>query len=184
VFQSWGGQPADKAKEKPRFSAYLLGQARPLPGLPDLEVPVREAPAERQGRRGAVLLRDQRVHLIPEAKLAVLLPAEDDRLVLQRYDVYAALEKSEAHYLFMTSQPPLSVRKGQTYTYPLAVRASKGGVKFFLKSGPQGMSVSEQGLVTWAVPAEFDESEVEAVLSVSDAGGQKVSQAFTLRLAD
>jgi hypothetical protein len=187
--QPWGRRPGDQpAPEKAVFSAYLVGHDKPLPGLPEMEVPPVPEGADRPvpGMRAAAdegLARDKRVHLIPEARLAVLLGA-DDRLVLQRYDVYQALEKSDADYLFISSLPPASARKGQTYSYPLGVRSNKGGVRFLLKSGPQGMTVSERGDLTWAVPADIDESDFDVVVSVKDAAGRKVAQAFTLRVTD
>jgi hypothetical protein len=178
--QFWGQRQEEK--ETLVFSAYLVDHAKPLPGLPVLEMPI-DLMVERDPNRRAGLPRDRLLHLIPEAGLVVLISG-DDRLVLQRYDVYEAVKKLGADYLFIRSQPPSRAHKGQTCAYQVATRSSRGGVKYLLKSGPQGMQLSPEGALTWEVPAGFDESEVDVVVSVSDAGGKKVSQAFTLWLSD
>src|SRR5262249_41234187 len=158
----------------------MLGHDQPLPGLPKVEAP--PAPNGNVDRRG--MSPDKRVHLIPEAQLVVHLAGQDDELVLQHYDVYDAVARAGHDYMIVTSQPPPSVRKGQTFTYPVTVRSSKVGIRFFLKSGPQGMAISETGTVTWTVPADFDDGEIEVQLSAADAGGQKVAQAFSVRVHD
>src|SRR5439155_14035471 len=121
---------------------------------------------------------DKRIHLVPDARLLVTIPSSNDKLILRRFDLDDLLAKSEVDYLLVTSQPPTTAVRGATYTYKLAVKSKKGGVKQKLESGPKGMTLSERGQLTWAVPKDWAEQEVDVILSLSDATGQEVFQTF------
>jgi hypothetical protein len=57
-----------------------LGKDRPIATLPDLELP---APGEEWIKHDFTF--DKRVHLVPEARLLITIPASNDRLVLHRF---------------------------------------------------------------------------------------------------
>ena len=125
----------------------------------------------------------RRVFFIPEAKVIAVLPNGNDRVVLHKFDIDDALNKSGIDYLFVTSQPPLSAKAGTTYTYPLVVKSNQGGLTFArLDSGPKGMTVSPTGVVTWAVPADVT-GDQEVILLVKDKSGQEAFHNFTVRVA-
>jgi hypothetical protein len=63
------------------------------------------------------LTADKCIHLLPDAKLVVYIPPAKDWLVLHRFDLNEMLAKSNLDYLIVTSQPPPSVKRGETYTY-------------------------------------------------------------------
>src|SRR5262249_18322460 len=123
---------------------------------------------------------DRRIHLIPEAKVLITIPSTNDKVVLHRLDVDRLLDKSGIDYLFVTSRPPAAARKGQVFTYQLAVKSKKGGVTCKLDSGPEGMTVSKAGLVRWAVPADFKDKEVDVIVTVGDRSEQEVFHTFKL----
>jgi hypothetical protein len=50
-------------------------------------------PIEINGQDREAIAADQRIHLIPAAKLLVLIPASNDRVVMHRFDPEAALAK-------------------------------------------------------------------------------------------
>ena len=54
---------------------------------------------------------DRRIFLIPSAKVLITIPETNDRLVLHRFDLDAALDKSGVDYLFVMSEPPSGARK-------------------------------------------------------------------------
>jgi hypothetical protein len=56
------------------------GKDKPLATLPDLELPT---PVEDNIKHDPTF--DKRVHLVPEARLVITLPASNDRLVLRRF---------------------------------------------------------------------------------------------------
>jgi hypothetical protein len=123
---------------------------------------------------------DKRFHFLPEAKLIVVIPPTNDRLVLYPFDAEAALERSGRDYLVVTSQPPVSARKGSAYEYAIQVRSRRGGVKYKLEAGPTGMTVSAAGKLTWEVPTGFVEAQTNVIASVTDGGGQERFHSFTV----
>jgi hypothetical protein len=82
------------------------------------------------------------------------------------------------------SQPPPVAKKGETWTYQLAVLSRKGGVTYRVDSGPKGMEVSPRGLIRWQVPARTEETEVSVIVTVTDKAGQEVYHTFTLSLRE
>src|SRR5262249_26818363 len=127
---------------------------------------------------------DQRVFFIPDAQLLVTIPDTYDRLIVRRFDVIQELEKSGIDYLLVTSQPVTQCKIGTTYLYQLAVKSKKGGVKLKLESGPAGMKLSPEGQLTWAVPNNLPEKQVDVLLTVSDASGQECFHNFKLQLVE
>jgi hypothetical protein len=112
----------------------------------------------------------------------VVLPTSNDQIVLHKFDVDAALDKSGLDYLFVTSQPPRSVKTGAVFGYKIEVKSKKGPVTYKLDSAPKGMEVSKDGMVTWKVPTDLAEGNQEVILTVRDAAGQEVFHTFALRV--
>ncbi len=124
----------------------------------------------------------RRVFLIPDAKVIAVLPSSNDRVVLYKLDVDAALEKSDLDYLLVTSRPPREVKAGETLSYPIRVKSKKGGVAFNLDLGPKGMAVSATGVVTWTVPVGTPAGNEEVILTVRDKAGQEIFHTFTVKV--
>jgi hypothetical protein len=112
----------------------------------------------------------------------VTIPGTNDRLVLQRFDLEEALDKLGVDYLFVTSTPPTHVKSGSRFEYTVAVKSKKGGVTYRLDSGPDGMSVSPTGVITWNVPADMASGSVSVILSVKDATAQERFHSFPLKI--
>jgi hypothetical protein len=167
-------EPGEAGHRTP--TVFMTGDARPLLRLPQVEVAF--GPAD---FRATDLAADQRIHLIPAARLIVTIPATNDRLVLHRFDVEEALEKSGVDYLLVTSRPPTTAARGTTYTHQLTVRSRQGGAKCRLESGPANMSLTPAGLLNWPVPAGHLDEAAVAILSVSDRSGQELF--FTVKIA-
>jgi hypothetical protein len=174
-----GGFPSSRQK-KAVMSVHLAGDSRPLLTLPEVELPV---PRDRFGGWGSLGL-DKRIHLIPQAKVLVIIPLTDDRIVLHRFDVEEALEKAGIDYLLVSSTPPGRAYKGKPFAYQVKVKSKKGGVKYTLASGPEGMKVTSTGLLSWQVPADLAGSKVNVILSISDKTGQEIFHTFDLAIAE
>jgi S1-C subfamily serine protease len=123
---------------------------------------------------------DKRIIFIPREKLIITLPAGEDRLVLHRFDPDLALEKSGLDYLYVTSEAPTTVKKGDSLSYQVTAKSKKGGVKYKLEFGPDGMKVAADGKVTWKVPADFADNEVPVCVNVTDSSGRERLHTFTL----
>lgn len=125
---------------------------------------------------------EKRIYYYPRAGLLVTLGAEKDRLVLRRVSLADQLEKSGADYLVVVSRPP-TAKAGALFAYRLEVRSKKGGVKVKLESGPPGLKVTEDGQVSWNVPAKPEQPEADVLVTLSDATGQQAFHTFTIAVA-
>lgn len=159
-------------------SVCLVGNDRPLVALPELP----ELPAQVDPWAAGDLTLDKRVHFLAAANLLITIPATNDALVLRKFDVMGELDRSGIDYLFVTSTPPPSAKRGESYRYPIDVKSKRGGVSFKLESGPEGMTVSPAGVVTWRVPA--DSGEANVIITIKDASGQEVFHTFNLAYGD
>jgi hypothetical protein len=155
---------------------FVLGDKRPIATYSDTAVCKHGLSWE--ALRGLGI--EYSIHLIPKAKLLVVVPGSRDELRLYPVDLESALEKSGRDYLIFTSSPPARCAKGRTFTYQAEVIARKKPVTFRLESGPEGMTVSAAGLVRWEVPAGLASDPASVILAAKDTGGQEVFQTFTL----
>jgi hypothetical protein len=135
-------------------------------------------------KEGSALYWEQRIHYYPRAGLLVTLAkqAHGDRLVLRRVDLVELMDKAGIDYLFVTSKPP-AAKAGMPFSYRLDIRSKRGGVRVKLESGPTGMQVTPEGLVTWAVPAG-GEPDADVLLTITDASGQEVFHNFKIVLSE
>jgi hypothetical protein len=168
-----------RGRDTLRFSVHLPGEKQPLVSLPYLY-----SLDTLTDWTDGVPPFERHVFLIPDAKLLVILPGDNDRLVLHRFDLDDLLAKADTDYLFVQSQPVTVAVKGQPYVYQLAVRSKKGGIRIKVESGPKGMKVTPEGKLTWDVPRDCAENEVDVILTVGDASGQETFHTFKVAVKD
>jgi hypothetical protein len=170
--------PRAKGKASPGSTVtfHLARDDRPLAKLENVEGVHYEGVA--YGTSQDRINHDKRVHWVPDAKLLITIPDTNDRLCLYKIDLEQALAKSDIDYLYVSSNPPPVALKGSTYTYAMTVKSKKGGAKVKLESGPAGMKVGSDLKLSWPVPADFDQADVNVLLTVSDATGQEIFHSF------
>ncbi|WP_341502516.1 putative Ig domain-containing protein [Gallaecimonas sp. GXIMD4217] len=79
----------------------------------------------------------------------------------------------------ITSEPETLAWVGQAYGYQLLARDPDGdALRFQLEQGPNGLAMSEQGLVSWTPSARQAGQIFEVVLKVVDARGAAAIQRF------
>ncbi len=127
-------------------------------------------------------LWDKRVQFIAEANLLVTIPPEGGQMTLRRVNALELLKRSSVDYLFVESTPPRMATKGNKFDYQIKARAHRGGLKFELSSGPDGMTISKEGRLTWNVPTEFEDDEVTPVVTIKDDSGAEIFHTFSMRL--
>ncbi len=171
----WNQQPTE---QNVTVGFHLVGEGRTLATLSDISL-VPPQPYSRQD-----LSFDQRLFFLPAAKMLVCIPQSDDRLLLRRFDIETAMERSGIDYLFVTSQPPTRAFKGSNFHYQIKTKSRKGGLKYALESAPPGMTISETGNVSWAVPQDATEEEVTVIVSIRAASGQERFHTFRLTVRD
>lgn len=123
------------------------------------------------------LTYERRLMLLPAAG-AVVVVAPDQKQV-RIFDFPAILRSAAPEYLYVRSVPPLEVKVGTRYTYQLEVRSTAGGVKLALEAGPEGMTVSPDGIVGWNVPPNTRSSQ-RVVIRATDRLGSSVLHSFPL----
>jgi WD40 repeat protein len=117
---------------------------------------------------------DKRFHLVPAANLLITIPFTNNRLVLRRLDIGKVLDKFGGDYLFVTSPSRLTVEAGQTLVHQIEVRSKAGGIRCALVQGPEGLTISPDGKLTWLPPPDLTGIEpVPVVVLVADASGRE-----------
>ncbi len=127
---------------------------------------------------------DERFIYVPWANMLVTLPKGNQQIVLRRFDVMQMLARSGVEYLFVDSIPPYQTFIGQALRYQIEVKSKADGVKYRLETGPQGMTVSPSGLVTWNAPSGFAEPQVQAIIAISNSAGKEILHSFRVRVAE
>jgi hypothetical protein len=168
-----GISPGPEKAKQGTLTVFMLGNKEPIATFENTVV----CGFGSEALRGLGI--EHTIHLVPKAKLLVVIPATRDELRLYPADLDAALDKAGRDLLY-TSTPPAHFAKGKPFRYQAEVKAKKGPVTFKVESGPPGLAVDKNGLVTWAVPADFAEQRVEVILAATDAAGQDAFQTLTL----
>ena len=169
---------ADQRSTHESLGIYLQGDTReilPLVGLPSVQDP------DRYGRNRCHLSLDRRILFHPAARLLICIPTTADRLQLVHCDLDRALLETQVDYLFVSSQPPLTVGPGERVTYQVKVKSKRGGVRYSIASGPAGLTISAQANLTWNVPLDA-RSDENVIVKVKDAAGQEVLHYFRLHV--
>ena len=156
---------------------HVVESPAPLLNLPDLELGPDSAAATGLESDFTV---DKRVYYVVAAHMLLSIPFAIDRIIVQRFDLERELAESETDYFFVSSSPDLSFQSGVPYEYHVRAASRGPGVKFHLGSGPEGMQVSETGVVTWDVPADFSDETVDVVVNISNTANQASFDSFTL----
>ncbi len=61
------------------------------------------------------------------------------------------------------------------------MKSAKGGVKFSLTRGPEGLTLTPDGLVEWNVPDRGGAFDEDVVITVEDAAGHPLFHRLTIR---
>jgi hypothetical protein len=125
----------------------------------------------------------KQIFFIPKAKLLVTIPPSRNEVIIRRFDLMAELNKAGIDYLFVSSVPPPIFHSGHEYVYQIDTQSKRGGLKYFLDSGPPGMTLSKTGRLTWSVPSDISETEEHPVVRVQDSSGQEIYHTFRIMAA-
>ena len=159
---------------KQDISFHIAGDGRPLFKI--------AGPEPSRGGGQPTMPPDRRYFLVPGAKMLGFVPETDDKIVVRRFDLDDGIEKSGLDYLYVSSRPSLTARKGGEFAYTVTAKSKKGGVQVRLETGPDGMKATPAGVVSWKVPAGFADRSADVVLTVTDASGQEVFHTFKIAI--
>ena len=126
---------------------------------------------------------EKRFHFVPAANLFVTIPFANDRLVLRRLDIRKALDKLGADYLVVTTPCNLYATAGTTFNHQIEAFAKAGGIQYTVGQGPDGLTVSPTGKLTWLPPSSSASGDVvTAVVTVADSAGTERFHTLRIRV--
>ena len=164
-------------------SVYTSADRALLVTLP----PMPEITAVREGFSGGTagtLEWHERIFLVPQHQRLVTVADTRDQLVVRPFDMMATLDRAGIDYLFVESLPVTAADPGKPYRYPIEVQSKKGGVKFNLDSGPDGMKLSMEGVLSWQVPANHEAGPAGVIVTIEDSAGQTVFHTFNVQVSE
>lgn len=169
-----------KKEESATVNLHIGSAAEPMISLPDLTLrPGEYGDFHAQSR----LTLDRRVFFFPDADLLVTLPTSNDLLVLTDLDVDQELRQNGEEYLLVVSRPPQYVQKGSRFEYQIEVKSTDDEPELTLESGPPGMRLTDDGMISWRVPRKSGEP-FDAVITVKSSSGKETTHAFRLTVID
>lgn len=124
---------------------------------------------------------EKRLIFVPRANLIVSLAASGMELNVKSFDVTKALRESDAEFLFVDSQPAAEVKAGQQFRYQVKGVTSGADISYKLDSGPKGMTMDSNGLLTWN-PTEASPQSNSVIISLTDDKEQSVFHTFDLKV--
>ena len=161
-------QGVNEQASKSIVSVYYTGDNKPFAKLEDVAL----APGKQSGRGANDSVGiDKRIFLVPGAQVLATLP-DDNSVVLRRFDLDRELQRSGTDYLLVLSQPPSSVAVGETFQYQLDAKVKGGKLTYNLDSGPEGMTISKTGLVTWHVDRRPEDGSTSVIITVTGETGK------------
>lgn len=123
---------------------------------------------------------DKRVYFNLESHALVTIPFSNDCVVVQEFDLRSELKNSDLDYFFVSSTPNRVCTPGKSYAYQVEVESNRKKIVFEVASGPEKMTISPKGKVTWNVPKDFKEESVDVILSISDGDSLQTYDSFTI----
>lgn len=161
------------------INVHVNGHTDPILTLPNIQMRPGEY-GDFHGRE--VMTLDRRIYFMPQYGVLITLPSSNKSLALHRLDLEKALNDSGIDYLYVTTRAPAVVKAGGTFRYQIRTKSRKGDVKHELTSGPNGMRVSDDGLVTWRTSRRSSNEPQDVIVSISDASGQTITHTFRVTL--
>jgi hypothetical protein len=169
-------------KDRPRL--VEMGSTAPLVSLPKIEFDT-GAYLKKSARTvdAAAYWIEHRLFYYLPANLVIAIPYSDDCLLLHSFNLAQELEKTKSECIYVSSLPQLDFEPGQEYRYQVEVESNSPQITYELRSGPIGMTISHEGLISWEVPANFDKPSTEVSISVTNGSNRKSFDNFTLFLS-
>jgi hypothetical protein len=158
-------------------SLYIIGETRALGAIPELTLDT--ACFEPQREDFPIC---ERVWFLPRSTLIITLPYGNRLLVAHKFDPVAMHDKSGIKTPALLTPPPRRAKAGEPFTYQFKVRSRAGGVKYTLDKGPDGMKLSDDGILDWAPPAELAGQRIAVVVVITDNSGESLRCEISLWL--
>lgn len=93
------------------------------------------------------LLLDKRIVFAPSEGFILFIPKEGNTLIRHPFDFKGFLDSTGKDYFFVKNQARLRADAGDTWKYAMALIARDEPVSFKLETGPEGMTLSPEGML-------------------------------------
>ncbi|MCE9604350.1 MAG: hypothetical protein K8U03_05530 [Planctomycetia bacterium] len=155
---------------------FTPGISRPILSLHDIDALVADGPHETPPLR-------QRFFFAPHLSVIVTIPDKFDSMIVHDFDFERELSQRKEAYLFVASPPPSEIAlENPSWSHQLDLRSNRGEIKCSLVSGPEGLTVSPTGLLTWPKPIAGEKFQ-SVVVAIRDTSGKELLYNFRLRVA-
>jgi hypothetical protein len=112
----------------------------------------------------------------------ITIPPTNDRLVLRRLDIDKALDQLGVDAVTVTTPSNLHAKVGRSLQHQIEARSKSGGIRYTLAKGPDGLTLSAAGKLTWTPPKPLSGDTVKAVVIVADSTGREHFHTITIRV--
>jgi Putative Ig domain len=102
--------------------------------------------------------------------------------VLRRLDIDKSLEQLGVDALIVTTPSNLRAKAGKLLDHQIEARSKSGGIRYTLAKGPDGLSLSPTGKLTWMPPKPRSGDAIKAVVIVADSSGREHFHTITIRV--
>jgi WD40 repeat protein len=124
---------------------------------------------------------------LPETSSVAFVPKGDDQFVVMKLQMPGMPklngpgQANEPNVpLAVISIPPAEVQLRRFYRYQIELLPPQTHATYKVEAGPSGLTVDATGMVTWNPPLEDLGKTVDVILSIRDAAGHEVPQAFDI----
>jgi hypothetical protein len=148
------------------------------PVLATMETPAELIPNNDDQAHNRLNRWSQRAWLVPAAEALVVMSPTRDYRALQRFTMRQIIAES-GQKIRIVSSPNVVGYVGKPYECRILAESDSEVIRFELASGPEGMSISNDGVLQWSVPADWaaEQQEVEVKLS---SGGDSLEHPFAI----
>jgi hypothetical protein len=117
----------------------------------------------------------------PKYKSIIMMPKSNDKIIQRGFDLFKAMDRSGQKYIIVNSEPKILAGKGKKYEYQIIAKSSGKKLKYSLEFGPEGMNVTEKGLVTWTVKSSNTTVE-SVIIIITDETGKQVYYEYKINV--
>lgn len=121
--------------------------------------------------------QEPRARFLPDQNRLAIISIDDRTIHVYELDLATAITATGRPHLYVNSKPSLVMAPQQSLNYQLS-SLSSSEVTYSLESGPNGLTVTPEGLVSWVAP----DSENRFTVSINASNTQQVTASHVFQL--
>lgn len=167
-------RPAERGQS--RLTIHTATDLQPLHTIEDIP----SVTSSSLNTRWGYVSGEPRLRFLSRSDLLVALPSGNREIVCRRLSLRDAVLHSKP--LTVVSKPRAHAAVGTTYTYRIETIAASTDLTYRLESGPEGMTLADNGTLTWPVTARPLGGIARPIVAISDAAGNEVLHSFEIHV--